>query len=73
MPGATDCGDLAAARRRSSTIGRAGERSSAHSSPETSQSASGAALISANGFSSRRLRARSVATASSSRASQARW
>ena len=79
LPGATAGGDRrAAARRGSSTIGRAGRRAAPRSAVVDARTARGARgevarPSRANGFSSRCLRARSAATAASSAASQARW
>ena len=74
--GATVSVTAAPGLRGASTIGRSRERSSRSSSaPSTTSSAAAATsrTISANGLSSRCLRARSVATARSSAATHARW
>ena len=63
-------------RRRQRTMGRSTEASSAASASPTSarvRAASRSRTITASGFSSRCLRARSVATAALEVASQARW
>ena len=73
---ATSGATAAAARRRSSTIGAAGEHSAARSIADTSASAVAAArsaTIMANGLRGRRLRARSAATAAALRASARSW
>jgi hypothetical protein len=63
----------ASSRRRTRTIGRARDWSSSRSVADRFASDPGSELITANGFSSRRLRARRRLTAASLRASQARW
>ena len=75
-PGATAAATGAPGSRGASRIGRWTEVSSSSSSRPSStnvRAASRSATISANGLSSRCLRDRSVATARSSAASQARW
>ena len=75
-PGATAGDRRAPGRRASSTMGRAGDASRARSSAETAaellRPGPRSRTISAKGFSSRALRLRSSATASSLRASQQR-
>ncbi len=69
-------GEPSPAIRRSSTIGRRAETSSAASASSTRairRAASRSATSTANGLSPRRFRARSRATATGSPASQARW
>ena len=73
VPGATEGATGEPSRRRTSTMGRAGEPSSSSSFGVGSASTAGSAHITASGFSSRPLRARRRATASSLVASQARW
>ena len=73
LPGATASATVAPLRRRRSTIGRRRDSSSsALVRRRASASSSGRRVISANGLSSRCLRARSRATAASSAASHAR-
>jgi hypothetical protein len=74
--GATGPAIAAEGRRRSRTIGRRGLASMASSAGSATHSRwapSRSATITANGLSSRRLRARSAATAGSLAASAARW
>ncbi len=76
MPGATPSATAAPTARGASTIGRAGDVSSATSASPSATSARAAATsaaMSANGRSSRCLRARSRATAGPSSARHARW
>jgi hypothetical protein len=76
LSGATASAIAACGRRRSSTTGRAGEVSTAASASSISASSRAAATsrtITANGLPPRSFRARTVATAASDVASQARW
>ncbi len=73
MPGSASS---APARFCSSTIGRSADSRSVRSAapiPTSAPSEATLAAITANGFASRDLRSRSVATAAPWRASQARW
>ena len=76
LSGATPSASGTPGRRRSRTTGRAGEVSTAASVSSISANALAAArsrTITANGLPPRALRARTVATAASDVASQARW
>ena len=76
LAGAVAVATAASGRRGSSTIGRAGLVSRAAAAASTSASSAAAArsaAMTANGLSSRCLRARSAATAGSQAASAARW
>ena len=76
LPGATASATRRVGRRRSSTIGRAGEVSTAASASSISASSRAAArsrTITANGLPPRAFRARTVRDGRLGVASQARW